>query len=116
MVPLALATDCGSRELLGWQLSKRGHTATAEAALEEAVVARFGYLGRIVALLALRSDNSLVFVSPRCTATVKALGLTQEFITPYTCEENGVSNALSARLKRSASGNTSSIRSPMPSP
>ncbi len=35
---IALVIDCASRELLGWRLSSRGHTATAEAALEEALI------------------------------------------------------------------------------
>ncbi|MFO8047280.1 MAG: integrase core domain-containing protein [Halomonas sp.] len=40
--------------------------------------------------LALRSDNGLVFSSRQYTATVKAYGLTQEFTTPYTPEQNGL--------------------------
>lgn len=96
---LALVIDCGSRELLGWRLSRRGHAATAEAALEEALVTRFGYLGRVRAPLALRSDNSLVFTSRRYAATVKAYGLRQEFITPYTPEQNGVIERFIRSLK-----------------
>lgn len=78
---LTLVIDCGSRELLGWRLSSRGHTKTAEAALEEALIHRFGHLG---------SDNGLVFTSKRYTNTVRSYGLTQEFITPYTPEQNGI--------------------------
>jgi putative transposase len=96
---LALVIDCGSRELLGWRLSRRGHAATAEAALEEALITRFGYLGRIAGPLTLRSDNSLIFTSRRYTATVKAYGLTQEFITPYTPEQNGVIERFIRSLK-----------------
>jgi len=82
--------DCASRELLGWRLSARGHAQTAEAALEEALIHRFGHLGRVPGLLQLRSDNGLVFTSNRYMATVKAYGLTQEFITPYSPEQNGM--------------------------
>ena len=44
---LALVIDCGSRELIGWRLSKRGHAKTVEAALKEALIHRFGCLGRV---------------------------------------------------------------------
>lgn len=43
-------------------------------------------LGRVQQLLALRSDNGLVFSSSHYTGTVKAYGLTQESTTPYTPE------------------------------
>ncbi|MEM7173632.1 MAG: IS3 family transposase [Pseudomonadota bacterium] len=87
---LALVIDCSSREILGWRLAKNGNAKTAEAALEEALIHRFGHLGKVLAPLALRSDNGLVFSSKRFTETVKAYGLTQEFITPYTPEQNGL--------------------------
>lgn len=87
---LAVVIDCGSREALGWRLSKRGHAKTAEAALEEALIQRFGHLGRVPSPLLLRSDNGLVFTSRRYTATVRAYGLQQEFITPYSPEQNGL--------------------------
>jgi len=47
---------------------------------------RFGSLDRVPGRLVLRSDNGLVFTSRRYTAIVKAYGLSQEFITPYTPE------------------------------
>lgn len=37
---LALVIDCYSRELLGWHLSRSGRSKTAEAALEQALIAR----------------------------------------------------------------------------
>jgi hypothetical protein len=43
---LALVIDCHTRELLGWQLSRSGRATTATAALEQALIARFGSLGR----------------------------------------------------------------------
>ncbi len=58
---IALVMDCANREALGWRLSKRGSAATAEAALEEALIQRFGHLGRVPGPLQLRSDNGLVF-------------------------------------------------------
>ena len=96
---LALVIDSGSREILGWRLSGRGNAKTAEAALEEALVNRFGYLGIIPGPITLRSDNGLVFTSKRYTATVKAYGLRQEFITPYTPEQNGVIERFIRSLK-----------------
>ena len=96
---LAVVIDCASREALGWRLSRRGHAQTAEAALEEALIARFGHLGRVPSPLLLRSDNGLVFTSKRYTATARAYGLTQEFITPYTPEQNGLVERFIRSLK-----------------
>ena len=87
---LAVVIDCATREVLGWRLASRGNAATAEAALEEALTERFGQLGRVNPSLVLRSDNGLVFTSRRYTATVKAYGIKQEFIIPYTPEQNGL--------------------------
>jgi len=96
---VALVIDCASREALGWRLSKRGNAATAEAALEEALIQRFGHLGRVPSPLQLRSDNGLVFTSRRYMATVKAYGLQQEFITPYSPEQNGLVERFIRSLK-----------------
>jgi len=59
-VALALVIDCYTRELLGWHLSRSGKARTAEAALEQALIARFGTLGRVQQPFLLRSDNGLV--------------------------------------------------------
>nr|WP_215731163.1 DDE-type integrase/transposase/recombinase [Rhodovulum kholense] len=56
---LALVVDCHTRELLGWHLSKSGKATTASAALEHAVIARFGTLGRVEEGFLLRSDNGI---------------------------------------------------------
>lgn len=87
---LALVIDCCTRELLGFRLSKSGKAKTAEAALEEALINRFGCLGYVNKTLTLRSDNGLVFTSKQYTALVKSYGISQEFITPYTPEQNGM--------------------------
>ncbi len=71
---IALVIDCASRELLGWRLAVQGNACTAEAALEEALIHRFGHLGRVSGPLLLRSDNGLVFTSGRYTTTVRAYG------------------------------------------
>ncbi|WP_445005388.1 transposase [Halomonas mongoliensis] len=99
---LAVIIDCCTREILGWRLSDNGSSKTAEAALEEALVHRFGALGRIP----LRSDNGLVFSSRHYTATVKAYGLTQEFTTPCTPEQNGLVERFFRSLKEECTGKT----------
>jgi len=87
---LALVIDCATRELLGWHLSRSGKSKTAEAALEQALIARFGTLGRVPTPFLLRSDNGLVFTSRSYTALARGYGLLQEFITPHTPEQNGL--------------------------
>ena len=96
---LALVADCCSRELLGWHLSRSGKSKTAEAALEHALIARFGTLGRVEAPFLLRSDNGLVFTSRSYTALVRSYGLRQEFITPHTPQQNGLIERLIRTLK-----------------
>ncbi len=51
--------DCHTRELLDWHLSKSGKATTASAALEHALIARFGTLGSVEEEFLLRSDNVL---------------------------------------------------------
>ncbi|MDD2544901.1 MAG: hypothetical protein PHI55_01290 [Burkholderiaceae bacterium] len=55
---LALVIDCYSRELLGWHLSRSGRSKTAEAALEQALIARYGCLGKVKQPLLLRSETA----------------------------------------------------------
>ena len=47
----------------------------------------------------LRSDNGLVFTSRSYPALVKSYGLQQEFITPYTPEQNGMVERITRTLK-----------------
>lgn len=87
---LALVIDCYSRELLVWRLSRSGRSKTAEAALEQALIARYGCLGKVKHPFLVRSDNGFVFTSRSYAALVKGYGLQQEFITPYSPEQDGV--------------------------
>ena len=87
---LALVIDCHTRELLGWHLSRTGKATTATAALEHALISRFGTLGRVDREFLLRSDNGLVFTSRHFTAIVKSYGLEQEFIAPHCPQQNGM--------------------------
>jgi putative transposase len=96
---LALVIDRYSRELLGWHLSRSGRSKTAEAALEQALIARYGCLGRVRRPFLLRSDTGLVFTSRSYTALVKSYGLQQEFITPYSPEQNGMVERVIRTLK-----------------
>lgn len=96
---LALVIDCHTRELLGWHLSRSGKAKTAEAALEQALIARYGTLGKVTAPFLLRSDNGLVFTSRSYTKLVRSYGLRQEFITPHCPEQNGMVERVIRTLK-----------------
>jgi len=91
--------DCHTRELLGWHLSRSGKATTAEAALEQALITRYGTLGRVHEPFLLRSDNGLVFTSRRFTAVVRSYGLRQEFITPHCPQQNGMVERVIRTLK-----------------
>lgn len=96
---IALVMDCHTREILGWHLSRTGKASTAASALEHALIARFGTLGRVQTPFLLRSDNGLVFTSRHYTALVKSYGLQQEFITPHCPQQNGMMERLIRSLK-----------------
>lgn len=96
---LALVIDCFTRQLLGWQLSRSGKASTAAAALEQALIARFGSLGRVRHAFLLRSDNGLVYTSRAYTRLVKSYGLQQEFITPHCPQQNGMVERVIRTLK-----------------
>lgn len=82
--------DCCTREVLGHALELTGKAKTAERALEEALLARFGTLRSAPTGMKLRHDNGLVFGSRRYRAVVNDYGLIQEYITPYTPQQNGL--------------------------
>jgi len=71
-------------------LSKSSKATTAESALEQALINRYGTLGRVTNPFLLKSDNGLVFTSRSYTRLVKSHGLQQEFITPHCPEQNGL--------------------------
>ena len=96
---LALVIDCYTRQLLGWQLSRSGKASTAAAALEQALIARYGTLGRVAQAFLLRSDNGLVFTSRNHTRLVRSYGLKQEFITPHCPQQNGMVERVIRTLK-----------------
>ncbi|MEQ9448749.1 MAG: integrase core domain-containing protein, partial [Rhodospirillaceae bacterium] len=96
---LALVINCHTRELLGWHLPRSGKATTASAALEHALIARFGTLGKVETEFLLRSDNGLVFTSRHFTAIVRSYGLKQEFITPHCPRQNGLVERVIRTLK-----------------
>src|SRR5690625_1983417 len=96
---LALVIDCHTRQLLGWQLSRSGKATTAAAALEQALITRYGTLGRVPAPFLLRSDNGLVFTSRHYKRLVRSYGLEQEFITPHCPQQNGMVERVIRTLK-----------------
>ena len=82
--------DCCTREVLGHALELTGKAKTAERALEEALLTRFGTLRSAPSGMKLRHDNGLVFGSRQFRSVVKDYGLIQEYITPYTPKQNGL--------------------------
>ena len=96
---LALVIDCYTRELLGCHLARTGKASTAVSALEQALIARFGSLGKVQQPFLLRSDNGLVFTSRHFTAVTKSYGLRQEFITPHCPQQNGMVERVIRSLK-----------------
>ncbi|MCF7223768.1 IS3 family transposase [Marilutibacter chinensis] len=96
---LALVIDCHTRQLLGWHLSRSGKATTAAAALEQALISRFGVLGRVPRPFLLRSDNGLVFTSRNYTRLVRSYGLRQEFIPPHCPQQNGMVERVIRTLK-----------------
>ena len=91
--------DCHDRELLGWEFALRGRAKEAERAIEEACLSRFGTLRPTGSTPIVRSDNGLIFQSRRFRAACRDYRLTQEFITPYTPEQNGIIERFFRSLK-----------------
>jgi putative transposase len=92
--------DCCTRKLVGVHVSRRGRAVEAEKALEMACLAEFGLLyAQGGARPVLRSDNGKVFTSRRFMGRCKQYGLSQEFITPYTPQQNGMIERFLRSLK-----------------
>lgn len=92
--------DCCTRQVLGWELAATAKARTAERALENALLARFGHCRSAPQGLVVRHDNGLVFGSKRYGAPVAGYGLTQEYIAPYTPEQNGLCERFIRTLKQ----------------
>ena len=96
---LAAVIDCHDREVLGYEFALRGRAKEAERALEAACLARFGTLRPAGGTPHLRSDNGLIFHSRRFRAACRDSRLQQEFIMPYTPEQNGLIERFFRSLK-----------------
>jgi putative transposase len=96
---LTVVVDCHDREVLGYEFSLRGRAKEAERALEEACIRRFGTLRPRGSTPVIRSDNGLIFQSRRFRAACRQYRLRQEFITPYTPEQNGIVERFFRSLK-----------------
>jgi len=96
---LTAVIDCHDREVTGYEFALRGRAKEAERALEEACLARFGTLRPEGSTPVVRSDNGLIFQSRRFRAACRDYRLRQEFITPYTPEQNGLVERFFRSLK-----------------
>ncbi len=85
---LVAVIDCCDRYLVGWRFSMSGKAGISAGALEDALI-RQGLVPGDQGLV-IRSDNGLVFGSKRFHETVNKYKLQQEYITPYTPEQNGM--------------------------
>ena len=97
---LAVVIDCCDREVIGFEFARRGRAREAERALEDACLRRFGTLRPTGSTPVLRSDNGLIFQSRRFRAACRDYRLRQEFITPYTPEQNGLIERFFRSLKQ----------------
>lgn len=85
---LVAIIDTYDRQIVGWRLSESGRADVAAAALEDALMERNIEPGNNE--LTLRSDNGLVFGAKAFTAVSRRYHVFQEYITPYTPEQNGM--------------------------
>jgi len=95
---LAAVIDCHDREVIGYEFAVRSRAKEAERAGEAVCLQRFGTL-RPVGAPVLRSDNGLIFQSRRVRQACRDYRLQQEFITPYTPEQNGMIERFFRSLK-----------------
>jgi putative transposase len=95
---LAAVIDCHDREVIGYEFALRSRAQEAERAVEAACLQRFGTL-RPIGAPVLRSDNGLIFQSRRFRQACRDYRLQQEFITPYTPEQNGIIERFFRSLK-----------------
>nr|WP_245676805.1 IS3 family transposase [Oligoflexus tunisiensis] len=104
---LTAVIDCFDREIVGWRLSSSGKAKVAAAALEDSLRAR-GLIWNPKVHLTLRSDNGLVFGARDFVAVAQRRGIEQQYITPYSPEQNGMIGAFSVLLKKSTYGSIDS--------
>ena len=96
---LRAVIDGHDREIIGYEFALRGRAKEAERAIEAACLARFGTLRPVAPTPVLRSDNGLIFQSRRFRQACRDYRLAQEFITPYTPQQNGLIERFFRSLK-----------------
>ena len=88
---LAAIIDCHDREIVGYEFSparpRPGGRARPRGGLPALASAPSGPTAR---RRSIRSDNGLIFTARRFRAACRDYRLRQEFITPYTPEQNGM--------------------------
>lgn len=85
---LVAIIDTYDRTIVGWRLSDSGSAAVATGAVEDALRARC--IDPYNNDLTIRSDNGLIFGSKAFTGVAHRYNVSQEYITPYTPEQNGM--------------------------
>jgi putative transposase len=95
---LTAIIDCCDRTIVGWRLARSGIAGVAAAALEDALRDRRISHGHET--LTVRSDNGLVFGAKVFVSVVRRYGLGQEYITPYSPEQNGMIERFFLTLKQ----------------
>lgn len=96
---LTAVIDCYDREVVGFEFALRGRAKEAEQALEAACLQRFGTIRPAGETPIIRSDNGLIFQSRRFRQACAFYRLDQEYITPYTPEQNGLIERFFRSLK-----------------
>jgi putative transposase len=96
---LVAVIDCHDRSIVGYEFALRSRAREAERAREEACIARFGTLRPEGSTPVIRSDNGLIFQSRRFREACRHYRLRQEYITPYTPEQNGMIERFFRSLK-----------------
>lgn len=92
---LTTMIDWYDRGLVGFGFVLRGRAKEAE----RACLHRFGTIRPLGNTLILRSDNGLIFQSRRFREACVFYRLEQEYITPYTPEQNGLIGRFFRNLK-----------------
>jgi len=93
--------DCCTRQVLGWEHARTAKARTAERALENALLARFGHCRTAQDSLVVRHDNSIVFGRAGTSR-------------PTRQSSTASAIASSERSSRSSSGTAASARSRTP--
>jgi len=95
---LVSVIDCCTREIVGWNLSRRCRTKDALAAVEQAVLERLPQGSREVSLT-LTTDNGTQFTSTRFMETLARLGITHRRTAYHHPEGNSYIERFHRSLK-----------------